>query len=73
MVATHRYCLFGLLFTVPVNSYGHVRQSIDLATNISWTSSDEAVDQYSVHIISFLTDEFKVSMQYTCLQLLFCC
>ena len=44
-------CLFGLIFKVPVNSYGHVRTVSHLTTLFPGQ-----VNQYFVHILSLVID-----------------
>ena len=45
--------LLGLMLNVPVNSYGHVRSSNN---TFFLAKLDYKVNQYFVHILSFVTD-----------------
>ena len=50
------FCLFVLLLCVPVNSYGHVRTVSSPSHTFFLGNLEQAVDQYFVHILSFVTD-----------------
>ena len=49
-------CLFVLLLYVPVNSYGHYEMVSSPKHTFSWTSIEQAVNQYFEHILSLVTD-----------------
>ena len=48
-------CLFVLLLYVPGNSYGH-SGTVSLPNHTFFWQLEQAVNQYFVHILSFVTD-----------------
>ena len=51
-----KFFLFGLIFYIPVNSYGHVRKVSSPNHTFSAGKLEQADNQYLVHIHSLVTD-----------------